>query len=226
MEWISALTISALLGMRHGFDPDHIAAITDMTGTNTKARRGLKLGILYALGHGLIVFCIGLIAIFFGQHLPEGVLTFTEGLVGASLLVLGFIMLRSLVTERKNFTFKSRWIMLYELLSRKGRKDGAPIHFGLIGAAVVGVIHGLGAETPTQMMVLGQSSQVGNTMLSLVLLLMFVVGLLMSTSAVSCFTAWGFFKARSFRVINVILGLLTGGYSLYLGAVILQSALS
>lgn len=38
MEWIGIMGLSVVLGLRHGLDPDHMAAITDMVGSETRKR--------------------------------------------------------------------------------------------------------------------------------------------------------------------------------------------
>jgi high-affinity nickel permease len=50
-----ALLSAAILGFRHGFDYDHIAAISDITSVQTDRWRGMRLGLLYALGHAAMV---------------------------------------------------------------------------------------------------------------------------------------------------------------------------
>ncbi len=52
---IGLIVSSLLLGLRHGVDWDHIAAITDIAATQDSPRRGFALGIVYAFGHGLVV---------------------------------------------------------------------------------------------------------------------------------------------------------------------------
>jgi len=40
-----------LLGLRHGFDWDHLAAIGDIVTTQPRSKTAIILGTLYALGH-------------------------------------------------------------------------------------------------------------------------------------------------------------------------------
>src|SRR3954470_17144946 len=84
-------------GFRHGIDWDHIAALTDITGTERTPRRSMLLATLYALGHALVVFGLGLVAILLSDELPDSVDTFMEHLVGVTLLVFGGYVLVSLV---------------------------------------------------------------------------------------------------------------------------------
>src|SRR4029453_15385771 len=66
--------VSALLfGFRHGIDWDHIAAITDITSSQEDRGLALEYGTIYALGHALVVFLIGVLAIVLGAKLPDGV---------------------------------------------------------------------------------------------------------------------------------------------------------
>jgi len=68
------LVVTAFLfGFRHGIDWDHIAAISDITSSQGSVRTGLRFATLYAAGHSIIVFIIGVVAIGLGRNLPDGV---------------------------------------------------------------------------------------------------------------------------------------------------------
>src|SRR3982074_2183538 len=91
-----ALLSAATLVLRHGFDYDHIAAISDITSVQTNRRRGMQLGLLYALGHAAMVAALGSAVIVFQLSLPHGVDRIAEQLVGLTLLILGVYVLGSL----------------------------------------------------------------------------------------------------------------------------------
>ena len=55
----------AVLGFRHGFDYDHIAAISDITSVQEKASTAMRLGLLYAFGHASMIALLGGIVILF-----------------------------------------------------------------------------------------------------------------------------------------------------------------
>ena len=84
-----ALLSAAILGFRHGFDYDHIAAISDITSVQTSRWRGMRLGLLYALGHAAMVAVLGSAVIVFQLSLPQGIDRIAERLVGLTLLVWG-----------------------------------------------------------------------------------------------------------------------------------------
>ena len=84
-----AFGAALVFGFRHGFDWDHLAALTDLTGSQASSRRSMALATLYALGHAAMVFALGVLAILFAQKVPASVDTAMERLVGVSLLSLG-----------------------------------------------------------------------------------------------------------------------------------------
>src|ERR687887_508807 len=75
-------------GFRHGIDWDHIAALTDITGSQGESRRSMILATWYALGHALMVFVLGFAAIVLAARLPASVDTMVEHFVGLTLIAL------------------------------------------------------------------------------------------------------------------------------------------
>jgi len=68
---VGVLVTAFTFGFRHGIDWDHLAAITDITGTQERARRSIGLATVYALGHAAVVFALGVSAIVFSEQLPH-----------------------------------------------------------------------------------------------------------------------------------------------------------
>lgn len=56
-------TVAFLLGLKHGFDADHLATIDGLTRVNTRAGRRFAryCGALFSLGHGVVVVAIALL---------------------------------------------------------------------------------------------------------------------------------------------------------------------
>lgn len=97
-----ALLSCLLLGLRHGFDYDHLAAITDITSMQRGWRWGMRMGLLYALGHALTVAVLGVCVIALHLRLPERLDAVGERFVGATLIVLAFYVLLSLWRSRSH----------------------------------------------------------------------------------------------------------------------------
>ncbi len=70
------------LGARHGFDADHLAAISELTASERGGVVGFVAGIRYALGHAVAVAAIGFAAGEAGLDVPGWV-------IGATLVGLG-----------------------------------------------------------------------------------------------------------------------------------------
>lgn len=111
MTWGLLLT-SLGLGLRHGFDWDHIAAIGDLSGSAGTRRRGLWLSFLYAVGHAAVVFALGALAIVFGLTLPQSVDRWLGPIVGLTLVALGLWVLVGLARQGRDFRLRSRWMLV------------------------------------------------------------------------------------------------------------------
>lgn len=61
-DWASLCAVVFALGLKHGFDADHLATIDGLTRFNARARPRLArlCGMLFSLGHGAVVVAIAL----------------------------------------------------------------------------------------------------------------------------------------------------------------------
>ena len=129
------LTAGILLGLRHGIDWDHIAAISDLTGSQQQRLRSLGMGTLYAFGHAAAVIVLGLIAILFGTLLPEWLDRYLEIIVGLTLLLLSAWLIWNMVRYKGRVIFRSRWMLIFELLRNirnKILKKSKPMKISLL----------------------------------------------------------------------------------------------
>lgn len=272
---LGVVVATFIYGLRHGIDLDHLAAISDITGSQESRSRSLVLATTYALGHAVVVLVLGGIAVAVGRRLPSGVDDFMEHVVGISLLILSGYVFYSLVRYGRDFRLRSRWMLLFAAVRRTFRwltrqrgphvveiehshagddpghdhaSIGGPrgpgsaeparatatemrrhrhvvvapedpfVTYGVGTAAAVGMIHGVGAETPTQVLLLVSAAGVGGTATGLLLLTVFVAGLLISNTAVAIGTTIGFERGRRAPAIYVTLALVTAIASAVMGA--------
>src|ERR687893_431262 len=85
------LLISALLGLRHASDPDHLAAVTTLIASEDdldKVRKAGFMGLLWGAGHGTTLVLVGLPLVLFNRYLPENVQQAAEPFMGAIILFL------------------------------------------------------------------------------------------------------------------------------------------
>ncbi|HEY3672371.1 MAG TPA: hypothetical protein VGN51_15660 [Acidimicrobiia bacterium] len=293
---IGMVATAFVFGLRHGIDWDHLAAITDLTGTPAVPRRSMLLATCYALGHAAVVFALGVGAIVFAERLPAGIDTVMERVVGVTLLLLGVFVLVSLVRHGRQFRMRSRWMLIiaagrrvvaaarnrfgppqsqeflviehdhphrHDVGDRHGHSHpsnvipGATVRAhpsneaeaparqheaeadtahrhrhrhvlpvpsdpfvgpGVGGAIGIGALHGIGAETPTQVVVFVGAAGATGPVAGLVILVSFLGGLLVSNTAVAAAATFGSVSsARRFPVYASI-SVLTAVFSLAVGA--------
>jgi high-affinity nickel-transport protein len=85
----------------------------------------------------------------------------------------------------------------------------------------VGLLHGVGAETPTQVVVFAAAANASGRPASIGLLLCFVVGLLVSNSLVAAASTFGFARVVGNRVVTAALAVVTVAFSLGVGTLLL-----
>jgi len=231
-----ALGSAAMLGFRHGLDYDHIAAISDISSIQAKPSDALRYGLFYVCGHAATVAVLGGAAIALRVSLPPGSDRWAEGLVGATLLVLGVYVLGTLFrrSDHRHARPRTRITLLTNAVlwmhwrlsrvfggSRAQPRQAFEKGYGTTSTFVVGAIHGLGAETPTQLLLFLMAANLGGTAFGLLGLLMFILGLLVMNTLM-CASAAGLFTsllARP-RALRVLTGL-TSAYSVVVGAIFL-----
>jgi high-affinity nickel permease len=224
----------AVLGFRHGFDYDHIAAISDITSVQQKTSTAMRLGLLYALGHAAMIALLGSMVILFQLSLPHRLDSWAQRLVGVTLILLAIYVMGSLFWGKPQALPPSRAALLirgYRRLRRRFTSSAdyatlspgtdenlnytGPIAFG------VGVIHGLGAETPSQLALFLLAANLGGIAKGIGGMAMFLTGLLIMNTLMTA-SACGLFHgaAPHPKVMRIFVGL-TAVYSFVVGCVFL-----
>jgi hypothetical protein len=229
----AALATAAILGFRHGFDYDHIAAITDIVSVQPSRRLAMKLGMVYAFGHAVTVAGLGSIVILLGISLPAGIDRWAERLVGVTLIILGIYVLGSLWWGSAETLPRSRYQLIHEAYWRARfafrRRSSeapdeayvAPTNFDVRSVFVIGIIHGLGAETPSQLMIFLLAANLGGPALGMLGLGTFLVGLLVMNALMTASAAGVFGISKRRPQLLRLVSALTAIYSLVMGVIFL-----
>jgi hypothetical protein len=85
----AAISLGLLVGARHAFEPDHLAAVSTLVTTTRSARSAALLGLLWGLGHTLALLAVGIVLVAIDGAMPERVGAAFELAVAAMLIVLG-----------------------------------------------------------------------------------------------------------------------------------------
>lgn len=98
---VAVLAIGGLLGFRHAFEPDHLAAVSTLA-TRPSARlwSAARLGLVWGLGHTVTVGAVALVIIALGIRLPDRFWPAAELLVAALLVLLGSLVIWRYVRGR------------------------------------------------------------------------------------------------------------------------------
>jgi high-affinity nickel permease len=236
-----ALVSCLLLGLRHGFDYDHLAAISDITSVQRNWREGMKLGVLYALGHALTVAILGSAVIFLHLSLPPHLDIISERLVGATLIVLAVYVLVTFLRRKtdaahRHLIPRSRIALLISGVRYTGwrlrqlRNPAAPqpepftFQYNQSSVFVVGIIHGLGAETPSQLLLFLLAANLGGTSRGFIGLLCFIAGLLLMNTLMTASASGIFATATNRPRVQTLITSLTAAYSFIIGAIFLLGA--
>ena len=210
------LLISALLGLRHASDPDHLAAVTTLIASEEdldKVRKAGFMGLLWGAGHGTTLVLIGLPLVLFNRYLPEIVQQAAEALIGAIIILLA---VRLLLRWRRGLfhvhTHTHGGEPHRHVHSHAGEADEAHEHAHKrrtpLGAYGVGLVHGIGGSGGLTLLLL---STISDKAQAAGALLLFAVGTAVSMALLS--TAFGLAIAggplgRNFERVAPLLGVL------------------
>ena len=139
----SGLALFFLLGLRHGVEPDHIAAIDGLTlrALDRREPHAPWTGSFFALGHGLAVAALTLAVSLFAASftLPPGVVLVTDWLPIVLLLLLGAWNLRALLAPGAYHPVSVRMRLIPAAL-RERTDIASTIAIGLLFALVIDTV--------------------------------------------------------------------------------------
>jgi high-affinity nickel-transport protein len=265
-------------GLRHGFDLDHIAAITDITSSQLDRRRAYLLGTIYAVGHAFVLLILGGVAVIAGQRIPARLDEVMGRIIGATLIILGIYVVYSLIRFGRDVQLRSRWMLVLSGLKRTvawirrapvreveiehehqhpvdghhhrhephpaaatdaggsvksgSVKTSTHVHthrhvvrapadpfteYGIATCFGIGMIHGVGAETPSQVVLFTTAAGVTGALGGIAVLVTFVVGLLLGNTILVVASAKGFSQGKKLPVIYLVLAAATALVSIVVG---------
>ncbi len=271
---VGVAVASALHGFRHGFDIDHLSALSDITASTSERKRAFRLASLYVAGHAAVVLVLGVLAITLGAHLPEQLDAAMSRVIGATLVVLGGYLLYRVVRDRGRVRLRSRWVLMADGLRSATRRlqrpneivviehshdhthDGLHAHghtaqrprssvavaahthvhrhvatmpadplvaYGTRVTFVIGVLHGIGAETPTQVLLFASAARAGMVE-GIAILVAFVGGLVVANCAVALASAAGIATSRRWPLVRATVVVIVALFSVGIGLAYLAGA--
>jgi high-affinity nickel-transport protein len=177
-DWVALASLVFVLGMKHGFDADHLATIDGLTRYNARSNPALArlCGALFSLGHGSVVLLIALLVSTLATNwqVPDWMALFGAWTSIAFLLALGIVNL--------NAVLRTDPAQLVQPVGFKGKFLGRlqhTAHPALI--ALVGALFALSFDTMSQAALFAlTATQYGGWEHALTLGLLFMLGMLLT----------------------------------------------
>lgn len=160
---IPAAALGLVLGLRHAFEPDHLAAISTLATRQGRPRDGALLGLAWGAGHTTTVAAVAAVVAVSGLRLPQTFSAAAELLVAALLVLLGLPVVARYARGKWHMHAHSHGGSTHlHLHSHRGGTDHAHAHpawdrrrsfglglaHGLAGSAAITVLVGAAAPTP------------------------------------------------------------------------------
>ena len=102
LQHVLLLLTGLVLGMRHAFDRDHIAAVTHFISLEPDPLKSAWFGVRWAIGHAVTVLVLGSVLLLLHLKFDPSFERYAELAVGVTLIVLGIWRLALLVQERRH----------------------------------------------------------------------------------------------------------------------------
>jgi high-affinity nickel-transport protein len=133
MDLLGLLALGFLLGMRHATDADHVVAVTAIAARHRRFLPAVLVGVLWGLGHSLMLCVVGGAILYFNWTVPPRVGLAFEFAVGLALVTVGALNVAA---------------------GGGARRDETAAPTSSWRAFVVGVVHGLGGSAAIALLVL------------------------------------------------------------------------
>ena len=204
-----------LLGLKHAFDADHIAAMAALNSKNSSLK-----GFFWGIGHTVSLLVIGFLVLSFKITIPEKLALSFELVVGIMLVILGVNALAAFKRFKLHFH-----------KHRHGAKEHLHLHSHYISKShnhghkplLIGLIHGLAGSAALTLLVL---STINSIPIGIFYILVFGIGSIIGMVVISKIISLPFkFMAHKFYGAHAMLRLGAGFASLAFGISIMYSTI-
>jgi sulfite exporter TauE/SafE len=134
-----------LLGMRHAFEADHVAAVASLSTRGRSVAEGLRMGVAWGIGHSVTLFIVGAVVLWIDGVVPERLAKILELFVGFMLVLLGLDVWRRLLRRETPF----------EPTQATSTASAVPLR-----ALCVGLMHGMAGSAALVLLTLDRSPSV------------------------------------------------------------------
>ena len=194
MSWLqpSLLLLTGLvLGMRHAFDRDHVAAVTHFISLEPDPLKSAWFGFRWALGHALTVLALGSLILLLHLKFDPAFERYAELAVGTTLIALGVWRLALLVQERRHV---HRHAHRRQEHTHPHSHEIGRAHVHRFAPTLVGMVHG--ASGTAEVFVLLPITLISTTWLAYLYIGLFSLG------CAATMSGYGYVVGRFYRRAN------------------------
>ncbi len=185
------LLTGLVLGMRHAFDRDHVAAVTHFISLEPDPLKSAWFGFRWALGHAMAVLFLGSLILLLHLKLDPAFERYAELAVGITLIGLGVWRLLLLYSERRHAHKHGHRTKQH--IHKHSHEPGRE-HVHRFAPTLVGMIHG--ASGTAEVFVLIPITLIRTTWLAYVYIALFSLG------CAATMSAYGYVVGRFYRRAN------------------------
>jgi high-affinity nickel-transport protein len=216
-DWFALCIVIFVLGMKHGFDADHLATIDGLTRFNMRSNPRLAryCGALFSLGHGAVVIAIALIVGTLAQQwqIPHWLEAFGAWMSVGILATLGAVNVYAVL--------RAHPAEMVQPVGLKGRFLGrlaCAASPGLV--ALVGALFALSFDTISQAALFAlAATQIGGWAHALLLGWLFMLGMLVTDGINGLWISRLIVRADQIALVaSRVMSLVVGGISLLVAA--------
>lgn len=220
IEAASSALLGLVLGARHAFEPDHLAAVSALTVHVERPWQGALLGALWGVGHTLALMCLGGGLMLAECSMPPWLAQFIE--IGVALVMIGV----GLMALNQAARWRQPAPPLPKTVTADGLRKPQPVSGRRVWLGrrtlLLGLVHGLGGSG--SLMALAAVGRNGTTPRILYMAL-FGVGSMAGMAILSGLLGWPAAYLHERPTIGRALALLAAFLSLGIGVVWLGGAL-
>jgi hypothetical protein len=207
--------LGSLLGVRHAFEPDHLAAVSTMIGRERSSYRAALLGAYWGLGHTLALVAGGTILVVLRAQVPPALTDAFELTVALMLVTLG---LRSIQMAARQGPAGPAQIHHHGRFVHTHAGAPAHVHIGRWTLArrplIVGAVHGLAGSGALTALVVATLPSTGAR---LAYMIVFGLGSTVGMAALSALLGWPLARLGTHRAVGRTISFAVGCLSTTIG---------
>ena len=214
-----------VLGLQHAIEADHLAAVSTIVSEKKGLLSASIVGGFWGLGHSISLFVVGAAVLLLKVQISETTEARLEAIVGGMLVLLGLNAIRKLFSAEKFHVHTHEHGTREHLHIHSHKKEETGSHHRFSPRSIlIGMVHGLAGSAALMLLIL---PTIPSTTVALGYILIFGLGSIGGMMIMSFVVGLPFhFTAGRFSVLNKIIRISAGLFSLVLGIMIILEKLA